>query len=301
MKALVRRWDFDLHAVPAAELPALIFGVLLEHEEVSTLALCTSRLWNYVTTIASNYHDNPFHNFRHACDVLLASSCFYRAAACSRPGMFKPLEVAAALIAALIHDTDHPAVMNPFLIAIRHPLAVLYNNRSVLENHHAATSMALLARPELDFTVNLPAADAEEFKRLLMDLVLATDVATTMPLVKSLNTRLGSGEAPSAHDVQCLIIKASDISNPTRPLSTYEQWIKGVMAEFFAQGDVERKLGLPISMNCDREAAVVSKVQVGFISFLVGPLFECLAKIVPEVSQMCIENLQSNKAHFAAQ
>ena len=56
----------------------------------------------------------------------------------------------------MVHDTDHPGVMNPFLIATRHPLAVLYNERSVLENHHCATAIALLGRPELDFLSPLP-------------------------------------------------------------------------------------------------------------------------------------------------
>jgi len=301
MKALVQRWDFDLHTVPRADLAALSFGVLLEHEEVTGLKLCHMRLWKFVLTISTYYHDNPFHNFRHACDVLLASSCLVRLATKSHPGLLSPLQVAAQLIAALVHDTDHPGVMNPFLVNTRHPLAVLYNGKSVLENHHAATSMALLARPDLDFTINLPADDAKEMKKLIVDLVLATDVTTTMPFVKGLSSRLSSGEKPSAEDVQLIIIKASDISNPTRPLSTYEHWIKGVVAEFYAQGDVERKLGLPISMNCDRETVVVSKCQVGFISFLVQPLFECLATVLPDVSHMCIENLLSNKAHFAAQ
>mmetsp|Transcript_19736 Transcript_19736/g.42501 ORF Transcript_19736/g.42501 Transcript_19736/m.42501 type:complete len:386 (-) Transcript_19736:375-1532(-) len=301
MKSLVRRWDFDLHTVPTADLSALAFGVLMEHDEVVALSFCQARLWNFVQAIAAHYHDNPFHNVRHACDVLLASSCLYRAAANTRPGFFSNLQVAGALLAALIHDTDHPGVMNPFLTATRHPLAVLYNDRSILENHHAATSMALFARPDLDFTINMPAAEAKELKKMLVDLVLATDVTTTIPMVKSLNSCFNAAEMPAAPDVQCLIIKASDISNPTRPLSTYQQWIKGVIAEFFAQGDMERKLGLPISMNCDRETVVVSKSQVGFITFLVLPLFECLSKLLPEVEQMCVENLQSNKAHFAAQ
>ena len=32
-----------------------------------------------------------------------------------------------------------------------------------------------------------------------------------------------------------IVIKAADISNPTRPLHIYEPWIRGVLAEFFAQ------------------------------------------------------------------
>ena len=46
----------------------------------------------------------------------------------------------AILVAAAIHDVDHPGVNNKFLITVRHGLATLYNDISVLENHHLATA-----------------------------------------------------------------------------------------------------------------------------------------------------------------
>ena len=36
---------------------------------------------------------------------------------------------------------------------------MLYNQQSVLENHHISTAMALTSRPELDWISPLPAAD----------------------------------------------------------------------------------------------------------------------------------------------
>ena len=46
--------------------------------------------------------------------------------------------------------------MNNFLVATKHPLALLYNNQSVLENHHCATALSLLERAELNFLHALP-------------------------------------------------------------------------------------------------------------------------------------------------
>ena len=62
--------------------------------------------------------------------------------------------------------------------------------------------------------------------------------------------------------VMCLILKAADISNPSRPLPIYQRWITGVMSEFFTQGDAERAAGLPCSLNCDRHTVVEAKAQV---------------------------------------
>lgn len=46
----------------------------------------------------------------------------------------------AALIAATVHDIDHPGFTNSFLCNASDRLAVLYNDIAVLESHHAALS-----------------------------------------------------------------------------------------------------------------------------------------------------------------
>ena len=48
-------------------------------------------------------------------------------------------EKLALLISANIHDADHRGLTNNFYINSRDELAITYNDRSVLENHHCAT------------------------------------------------------------------------------------------------------------------------------------------------------------------
>ena len=96
----------------------------------------------------------------------------------------------------------------------------------------------------------------------------------------------------------CLIIKAADISNPARPLPIYEKWIEGVMQEFFTQGDLEKAKGMQISMNCNRDVDKVPKAQVGFISFLVAPLYQALCSYAPSL-QPLVDQLEQNRKHFA--
>jgi cAMP-specific phosphodiesterase 4 len=96
-----------------------------------------------------------------------------------------------------------------------------------------------------------------------------------------------------------LLLQAADISNPTRPIAVYEKWVQGVMAEFFAQGDAEKAKGLPVSMNCDRDTVVLSKCQVGFMSFLVMPLYQSLLGYAPALRPL-VDQMEANKAHYAA-
>lgn len=52
----------------------------------------------------------------------------------------------AALIAATVHDVDHPGRTNSFLCNAGSELAILYNDTAVLESHHAALAFQLTAR-----------------------------------------------------------------------------------------------------------------------------------------------------------
>ena len=48
------------------------------------------------------------------------------------------LEIFTALISAIIHDYDHTGTTNNFHINSESNLAILYNDRAVLENHHVS-------------------------------------------------------------------------------------------------------------------------------------------------------------------
>lgn len=52
----------------------------------------------------------------------------------------------AALIAATVHDVDHPGRTNSFLCNAGSDLAILYNDTAVLESHHAALAFQLTVR-----------------------------------------------------------------------------------------------------------------------------------------------------------
>lgn len=58
------------------------------------------------------------------------------------------------------------------------------------------------------------------------------------------------------------MVHCSDLSNPTKPLEIYRQWVDKIMEEFFRQGDREREAGIEISPMCDRYNATIEKSQV---------------------------------------
>ena len=62
--------------------------------------------------------------------------------------MLEPLDVISSLIAAVVHDVDHPGYTNAFLCNAGNELAVLYNDLAVLESHHAALAFKLTSKSE---------------------------------------------------------------------------------------------------------------------------------------------------------
>lgn len=92
-----------------------------------------------------------------------------------------------------------------------------------------------------------------------------------------------------------ILIHAADISNPCRPWPVFHQQSRLVCVEFFRQGEQELKLGLPVSPNMDQKIANPSKINVGFIDFIVRPYFEALSKLFPksiELVDVCTKNRQ---------
>lgn len=77
-----------------------------------------------------------------ASPVLMASLCL-----CSFiQSSLDQLDEVAALIAATVHDVDHPGRTNSFLCNAGSDLAILYNDTAVLESHHAALAFQLTVR-----------------------------------------------------------------------------------------------------------------------------------------------------------
>ena len=57
-------------------------------------------------------------------------------------------------------------------------------------------------------------------------------------------------------------------------------------------------MGLALSLLCDRRTTNVAKSQIGFISFVVQPYFEAIAKFIPHM-QYTVDQLNSNKDQWA--
>lgn len=140
MRVKWTRLDFNWWKMPASEYLNFFewsFQSLDLHESIDRFDYATAARRQFFFFILRSYRkENPYHNSVHAIQVYHTLWILLSQHAMSR--FLEPLEIYGLLIASFIHDVDHPGVTNQFLSACDHPLAIRYNDRSVLEHYHSA-------------------------------------------------------------------------------------------------------------------------------------------------------------------
>ncbi|OQS05045.1 hypothetical protein THRCLA_02779 [Thraustotheca clavata] len=258
--------------------------------------------------VQTKYLANPYHNVEHAADV---TQCVHHFLTLGGLGTQVSMRgKLAALIAASVHDIGHTGYSNNFHIATNDALAIRYAYRSPLENMHCAVAFELMQQKECDVLATLSDVEKIEVRNLIIDMILATDNKNHAIHLGRLDGLLQSADEDrtdfSNLDDQKLLLQvalhAADVCNPVKPLPIYTVWTERIMTEFYAQGDKERELGLPVSFGCDRINPIPeAKMQAGFIIGIVRPVFETLAK-VPKVSlKHCLDQVERNLGHWQDQ
>ena len=132
-------------------------------------------------------------------------------------------------------------------------------------------------------------------------LILATDMARHAEILDNFKQTLDNFDYNSEdhlNTLKMILIKACDISNECRPIVVSEGWVECLMEEYFQQSDKEKKDNLPVAPFMDRLEAVERRLleiiflflcrdrvtkpiaQVGFIKYVLLPLFEALCKVM---------------------
>ncbi|XP_050050019.1 dual specificity calcium/calmodulin-dependent 3',5'-cyclic nucleotide phosphodiesterase 1A-like isoform X7 [Dermacentor andersoni] len=292
-------WCFDVFNVNEVAngqvLRYLTYELFGRYGIVHKFKVSSAALENFITAVEQGYckYKNPYHNNLHAADV--TQTVHYMLYSAGIGGWLTELEAFATLFAAIIHDYEHTGTTNNFHVMSRSETALIYNDRSVLENHHISAAFRLLTDDDQNILSSLSKEEYKEFRLLVIEMVLATDMTSHFQQVKTMKTAL------SHHDFSLdkakalsLILHCCDISHPSKEWRLHHRWTYLLMEEFFQQGDKEHELGLPYSPLCDRNTTLIAESQIGFIDFILNPTMDVcgdlLEKILLQVSQRTTED-----------
>ncbi|XP_055384877.1 cAMP-specific 3',5'-cyclic phosphodiesterase isoform X2 [Condylostylus longicornis] len=305
-------WGIDIFKIgdlsSSRPLTCVAYTIFQSRELLTSLMIPPKTFINFMTTLEDHYvKDNPFHNSLHAADVTQSTNVLLNTPALE--GVFTPLEIGGALFAACIHDVDHPGLTNQFLVNSSSELALMYNDESVLENHHLAVAFKLLQNIGCDIFQNMQKKQRQTLRKMVIDIVLSTDMSKHMSLLADLKTMTETKKVAGSgvllldnytDRIQVLenLVHCADLSNPTKPLPLYKRWVALLMEEFFLQGDKERDNGMDISPMCDRHNATIEKSQVGFIDYIVHPLWETWGDLVHPDAQDILDTLEENRDYY---
>eukprot|EP00747_Dinoflagellata_sp_TGD_P083094 gnl/TRDRNA2_/TRDRNA2_161964_c5_seq1.p1 gnl/TRDRNA2_/TRDRNA2_161964_c5~~gnl/TRDRNA2_/TRDRNA2_161964_c5_seq1.p1 ORF type:complete len:572 (-),score=142.73 gnl/TRDRNA2_/TRDRNA2_161964_c5_seq1:203-1801(-) len=266
---------------------------------------------------------NIFHNWCHGADVI---HTLWRFFSLSKAHTFlSALDQFALLTSALGHDAGHIGVGNLFLTETGHELAIRYNDKSPLENLHCSTLFSVISSsPDVNIVESLSRQEFFEFRRVCVAVILHTDMIHHFSMIKeaqmlyemNLETfELDSNasnvevtkqdqlnhlfqEKEAKQKVMNLFLHTADISNPCKPWDLCYQWSMRCLDEFFAQGDQEKSLGVPVGMLNDRHKVNRNFSQIGFIEFMLVPIEAAKTRLFPTLYETS-EYLEANMAEWA--
>lgn len=319
-------WDFlplDLDNKDLIQVVYMILSqVLLTFDELKALRVPSGDLYHFIFDICNSYHStNPYHNFRHAVDVLQANYYFLCRLGVLQPmnpdvsfepvqsdikNLFQPLDIFALLMASIGHDVGHPGVNNSFMITTSAPLAILYNDKSVLESFHAMSFFHLLREHCFSQLTDLRSnPEYATFRKIVVNSILATDMSMHDEYVTKIQDqaqRLKRKEIDFTDKATCekekilicgALIKCADISNCARPFESAKRWAKILAEEFFEQGDLERELGMTVLPINERGKIPLEDFQLSFKRFVALKLFESVSKVTP-CMQFTVDQINEN-------
>uniref|UniRef100_A0A7N8WTD3 Phosphodiesterase n=1 Tax=Mastacembelus armatus TaxID=205130 RepID=A0A7N8WTD3_9TELE len=288
-------WEFNILELEAAthKRPLTYLGLkIFTSFGVCEFLNCSEAvLRSWLQLIEASYHSsNSYHNSTHAADVLHATAYFLRKERVK--SSLDQLDEVAALIAATVHDVDHPGRTNSFLCNAGSELAILYNDTAVLESHHAALAFQLTIRDtKSNIFKNIDRNQFRTLRQAIIDMVLATEMTRhfehVSKFVNSINKPMAAIEETSTSQanirnspenrllIKRMLIKCADVANPCRPLELCIEWAGRISEEYFAQTDEEKRQGLPVVMPVfDRNTCSVPKSQISFIDYFITDMFD---------------------------
>ncbi|GFH09305.1 3'5'-cyclic nucleotide phosphodiesterase, partial [Haematococcus lacustris] len=278
-------WEFDVRQLDVATaghpLSTLTYYLLHSTGLLDELGINKTRM----ASIEAAYLPNPYHGQRHVTEVVQGFHIILTQSG-MQPLYADPLTQLACYLAAAVHDLDHKGVTNDFLVSSHHQLALLYNDRSPMENHHLTLAFTIMRQPGCHFMHGLPRADQVKLRK--KEGAVQGQLSTPGSLcVAPLD------DTERALSLQ-VALKLADLSQLARSLDLHLYWVACLEEECFLQGDLEKAMNLAVSPLFDRSKPGITKSQVGFFEVLVIPLFHSFCSVFTAARPFLMDGLMRN-------
>ena len=283
-------------------------------------------VYEYVSSLADMYPDNPFHNFEHASHVTMSVTKLLsrivapsdmdftdnaQASATLHDHTYgitsDPLTQFACVLSALIHDVDHPGVSNATLVAEDDKLMKLYGGKSLAEQNSVDQAWDLLMTEQYRPLIAILCRDESELSRLrqlVVNSVMATDIMD--PDLKKLRNGRWEKAFNNSNDenqdtsreainrkatiVIEHLIQASDVAHTMQHWNVYTKWNARLFKEMY-------KAYLDGRGGARDPSEFWAKGEIGFFDCYIIPLAKKLKEcgVFGVSSDECLQYAISNR------
>ncbi|XP_027861887.1 cAMP and cAMP-inhibited cGMP 3',5'-cyclic phosphodiesterase 10A isoform X2 [Xiphophorus couchianus] len=287
----IETFQFDIS--PFEEIWPAVF-IYMVHSSCGKSSFELEKLCRFTMSVRKNYRRVPYHNWKHAVTV---AHCMFVILQ-KTTGIFTELEKKGLLVACLCHDLDHRGYSNTYLQKFDHPLAALYST-STMEQHHFSQTVSILQEGHNIFS-NLNSSEYEQVLEIIRKAIIATDLAlyfnNHQQLTELLTTHgLDLNNHSHRDRVIGLMMTACDLCSVTKRWQVTRLTANDIYAEFWAEGDEMKKIGIqPIPMMDRDKKDEVPQGQVGFYNSVAIPCYTTLSELFPPSHPLlnaCKENL----------
>lgn len=177
-------------------------------------------------------------------------------------------------------------------------LARLYSSEgSINERHHLSQAICILNDPGSKILDSLSTEQFMESIDYLRELILATDLANHFRQFKELKMLNPDNIQENHRVLLSLLMTCCDLNDQIKTWNTVHRVAELVYTEFFAQGDLERQMGLNPNLMMDRKKACIPALQIEFLDTVVTPTYEVFVQVFPETDSF-LDTIQTNRAHW---
>ena len=257
---------------------------------IEDFAMDSRKLDRFLQTTERSF-GGTYHNSAHTASVLHKTHMLFEHGGVKNLLTDAPDKIPvfrlALYLAAIVHDFCHNGRTNLFLVDTRDPLALRYNDKSVLENFHLASAFQVMGHNNNSILETLEESTSRFVRAVMIDCVLATDMHKHFEVLDEFNE---CGVEPRCYKTQVammkMCLKCADLGHVAAPRECHLRWVSLLQEEFFQQGDRQKLLKMPVSPLMDRNSRGMSASQHKFCTAIAEPLFAALSRVFPNCAPL---------------
>jgi hypothetical protein len=180
----------------------------------------------------------------------------------------------------------------------------MYNDKSVLENHHCTLTFELLE--ETGLIGHFKGDEFKEFRRTIISCILGTDMTKHNKFLKKF-TEFDTEKEEFSTDEQslicCIFLHCADLSSSIKQFNVCFEWSKRISQEFYEQAIKEEIEGLPsLPFMKINDNITMCMNEINFITNITIPMWELFVHKFPDLQfiiDRCNDNLSKWKEFHA--